>query len=56
MFVSLTGLLLRLKGNSLQRFGVDEFIRHYKMAKKAHVNGDTSTVDEFFKIYVTDED
>lgn len=52
MFVSLKGLLKRLKGRKDQMFMVDELIRHYEMAKKAHKDGDKETVDQFFNLYV----
>lgn len=45
-----------MKGLKHQRFALDEFIKHYKMAKKANKNGDQKTVNEFFRLYVTDED
>jgi len=46
MFVSLDGLLKRLKGRKDQMFMVDELIRHYRMAKKAHLAGEKETVDQ----------
>lgn len=51
MFVSLTGLLKRMKGRKDQVFMVDEFLRHYSMAKKAHSEGDEKTVKKFFELY-----
>lgn len=53
MFVSLNGLLKRMKGNKAQMFMVDELIRHYEQAKEAHLKGDSETVKQFFELYVT---
>jgi len=52
MFVSFSGLLGRLKGRKDHIFMVDEFLRHYAMAKKAHQEGDKKTLDEFFNLYI----
>lgn len=53
MFVSLSGLLLRLQGRSDQMFTVEEFLKHYAQAKEAHKSGDKETVEQFFNLYVT---
>lgn len=51
MYVSLNGLLERMKGRKDQKFMVQELIRHYTMAKEAHLKGDKETVDQFFNLY-----
>lgn len=56
MFISLSGLLSRVKCNKDQRYVINEFIKHYALAKKAHLSGDKITVQDFFKLYVTGEE
>ncbi len=56
MKVSLTGLLRRLKGRKDQMFMVEEFIKHYQIAKKAYREGDKEPMDEFLNLYVTEND
>ena len=55
MFVSLSGLLGRMKGRKDQVYMVNEFLRHYGMAKKAHAEGDTEMLQLFFHLYVVSE-
>ena len=54
MFISLDGLLERMKGRADQKFMVKELIKHYTMAKEAHLKGDKETVDQFFNLYTVD--
>lgn len=54
--VSISGLLSRLKGRRDQLYVVGEFIKHYKIAKKAHTAGNAETVKQFFDLYVTEEE
>lgn len=56
MKVSLSGLLKRLKGRSDQIFIVNEFIKHYQIAKLAFNSGDQEVVKQFFSLYVTEQD
>ena len=55
MFVSLDGLLCRMQGRKDQRYMVAEFIKHYAMAKRAHDQGDTDTLKQFFSLYVVSD-
>ena len=55
MFVSLNGLLGRMKGRKDQVYMVNEFLRHYRMAKKAHAEGDAEMLQLFFHLYVVSE-
>lgn len=54
MKVSLNGVLLRMRGNKGLRFMVEEFLKHFSMAKAALQKGDIETVKEFFALYINE--
>ncbi len=55
MKVSLSGILdkNRIKCRRDIRFMLDEFLKHYDMAKVAHKKCDAEMVGKFFDLYVT---
>lgn len=55
MMVSLDGVLKRMRGRKDQVFMVDEFLKHYWMAKNAHATGDNKMVSDFFDLYVVSD-
>lgn len=56
MKVCLDGILAknRIKCRRDIRFMIDEFLKHYDMAKKANSEGNQDLVNQFFNLYVTD--
>lgn len=54
----ITGLMHKIEKHRGQlsngyKFALSEFVKHYKQAKEAWLNGDLHTVAEFFGLYIS---
>lgn len=56
MKVSLDGLLSRMKGDKGQEWQVEQFLKHYWLAKKAMGERKYDLVAEFFELYVIEQE
>ena len=54
MKVSLSGILLRMKGRSDLKYMVEQFLKHFKQAKEAHENDNNDVLTDFFETYVVE--